>query len=66
MRDYWFILIFVVHNVRICILSYGYGMTSVGSRQPCSAFDGKLRLTDVENKDRIDLLERLKGTTESK
>ncbi len=28
------------------------------------AFVGKLRLTDVENKDRIDLLERLKGTTE--
>ncbi len=28
------------------------------------AFVGKLRLTDVEDKDRIDLLETLKGTTE--
>ncbi len=38
LRDYWFIFIpWYAWYVTICILSYGYGTTSVGSTQPWSA-----------------------------
>ncbi len=57
----------VVSYVTVCVLSYGFGTTSVGSRQPWSADVFLYRKAAANNheKDLISLLETLKGTTES-
>ncbi len=54
----------VVRYVTFCVLSYGFGTSSVGSRQPWSAEVFLCRRAAANNheKDLIGLLETLTGT----